>query len=68
MVIEMFYVGQKQWLFKTLRQALHGVPQAIIDRQMKHLDAVHPDYAAGVREALARTSKAEEKMALHDPK
>jgi catalase len=68
LVIEMFDVGQKQWLFKNLRQALHGVPQAIIDRQMKHLDAVHPDYAAGVREALAHTSKAEEKMALHDPK
>jgi hypothetical protein len=40
-------------------------------------ERVHPDYAAGVREALAHTSKAGEKMetqkdldrmALHDPK
>jgi catalase len=75
-LFEMFDDGQKERLFKNLGQALHGVPQAIIDRQMEHFEAVHPDYVAGVREAIAHTSKADEKMetqkdvdrmALHDP-
>ena len=61
-LFEIFDDAQKQRLFKNLAQALHGIPQVIIDRQMKHFEAVHPDYAAGVRETLAHTSKAEEKM------
>jgi catalase len=29
-----------------------GVPNFIVERQLGHLEKVHPDYAAGVRNAL----------------
>jgi len=33
--------------------SVQGVPDDIIERQLGHFDKVHPDYAAGVRAALA---------------
>ena len=34
------------------------MPNNIIERQLAHLEKVHPDYAAGVRAALDKKSKA----------
>ena len=36
--------------FKTMQ----GVPDFIIERQLKHFEKVHPDYAAGIKKALAK--------------
>lgn len=44
---------QQARLFENLADALTGVPQDIIDRQMVHFDAADPAYGAGVRAALA---------------
>jgi catalase len=33
--------------------SMQGVPNEIIERQLGHFEKVHPDYAAGVRAALA---------------
>ena len=38
-----------------------GVPKEIVERQLGHFERVHPDYAAGVREALARSGGGEDK-------
>ena len=35
-------------------EAMEGVPDFIVERQLGHLAKVHPDYAAGVRAALDR--------------
>jgi len=32
---------------------MQGVPDDITERQLGHFERVHPDYAAGVRAALA---------------
>jgi len=32
---------------------MQGVPKFIVERQLGHFEKVHPDYAAGVRAALA---------------
>jgi len=33
-------------------EAMQGVPDEIVERQLGHFEKVHPDYAAGVRKAL----------------
>lgn len=43
--------------FSNIAEAMGGVPQFIIDRQLGHFEKVHPDYAAGVRTALAEMAK-----------
>ncbi|MEH6567190.1 MAG: catalase [Halopseudomonas sp.] len=52
-LFEFFDQGQKQRLFANIAAAMQGVPEFIIERQLGHFDKVHPDYARGVREALA---------------
>ncbi|NLN27617.1 MAG: catalase [Firmicutes bacterium] len=49
----LFDEGQRQRLFANIAEAMDGVPQFIIDRQLAHFDRVHPDYGDGVRAALA---------------
>ena len=44
---------QQGRLFENLADAMTGVPQEIIDRQLVHFDAADPAYGAGVRSALA---------------
>ena len=61
-LLNLFDEGQKQRLYSNLAAALHGIPDFIIERQMTHFEAVSPDYAAGVRDALAHTSKEDETM------
>lgn len=43
---------QKQQLFNNIADAMEGVPQNIIDRQLGHFDKADPAYGAGVRAAL----------------
>ncbi len=44
--------NQKEQLFNNIKDAMDGVPQDIIDRQIALFEKVHPDYAAGVKKAL----------------
>ena len=37
----------------NIAESMVGVPQLIIERRLGHFEKVHPDYAAGVRQALA---------------
>lgn len=48
----LFDDGQKQRLFSNIAEAMTGVPEEIIERQMTIFEAVSPEYAAGVRAAL----------------
>ena len=43
---------QQQQLFNNIAEAMQGVPQGIIDRQLVHFDHADPAYGQGVREAL----------------
>lgn len=53
-LFNLFDDGQKQRLFSNIAAAMQGVPQEIVDRQLGHFEKVHPDYAEGVRAALAQ--------------
>lgn len=56
----LFDEGERQRLFSNIAEAMDGVPQFIIDRQLAHFDRIHPDYGNGVRAALeARRMAAE---------
>jgi catalase len=59
-LFKLFDAGQKARLFSNIAAAMQGVPDFIVERQLGHFAKVHPDYAAGVRAALAaRASKVE---------
>lgn len=51
-LFRLFNADQKARLFKNIAEAMHGVPQEIIDRQLKHFDKADPAYGDGVRQAL----------------
>jgi catalase len=51
-LFELFDQAQKDRLFSNIADAMDGVPQDIIDRQLALFDQVHPDYGNGVRAAL----------------
>ncbi|MDP2959322.1 MAG: catalase [Longimicrobiales bacterium] len=53
-LFNLFDAGQKARLFANTAEAMEGVPDFIVERQLGHLAKVHPDYAAGVRAALDR--------------
>ncbi|HJE02510.1 Vegetative catalase [Aliarcobacter thereius] len=44
--------NQKNQLFNNIKDAMNGVPQDIINRQLELFEKVHPDYANGVKKAL----------------
>ena len=46
--------AQRARLFANIAEAMEGVPDFIVERQLEHFEKVHPDYAAGVRAALSR--------------
>jgi catalase len=50
--------AQQQALFSNIAEAMLGVPQEIIDRQLVHFDKADPAYGAGVRAALTSISGA----------
>jgi catalase len=45
---------QKQQLFQNIAEAMHGVQDDIVERQLGHFAKADPAYAEGVREALKR--------------
>jgi catalase len=51
-LFNLFDAGQKARLFSNIADAMQGVPDFIIERQLGHFDRVHPEYAAGVRASL----------------
>ena len=51
-LFELFDKDQRQRLFSNIAGAMEGVPQEIVERQCKLFDQVHPEYGAGVRQAL----------------
>jgi len=53
-VLYLFDDGQKARLFSNIAEAMQGVPKDIIERQIGHFEKVHPEYASGVRAALAK--------------
>ena len=48
--------AQQQALFNNIAEAMQGVPQEIIDRQLAHFDKADPAYGAGVRASLIEAS------------
>ncbi len=57
-LFNLFDDGQKARLFSNIAEAMQGVPDNIVKRQLRHFEKVHPDYAAGVRAALAKLAEA----------
>ena len=57
-LFNLFDDGQKARLFSNIAEAMQGVPDYIVERQLGHFEKVHPDYAAGVRAALAKLVEA----------
>jgi catalase len=57
-LFNLFDEGQKARLFSNIAEAMQGVPDNIVERQLGHFEKVHPDYAAGVRAALAKLAEA----------
>ncbi|WP_339516622.1 catalase [Pseudomonas sp. RL_15y_Pfl2_60] len=51
-LFNLFDEGQKQRLFSNIADAMAGVPDFIVERQLAHFDQVHADYGNGVRQAL----------------
>jgi catalase len=55
---------QQKRLFSNIADAMEGVPQLIVERQLSHFDKADPAYGAGVRAALAAKGvKLEEALA-----
>jgi len=55
-LFNLFDDDRKARLFANIAEAMQGVPDEIVERQLGHFEKVHPDYAAGVRKALADLS------------
>ncbi|MCX8501412.1 MAG: catalase [Alphaproteobacteria bacterium] len=51
-LFNLFDSGQRSRLYSNIAAAMGGVPQPIIDRQLALFAQIHPDYAAGVKQAL----------------
>lgn len=48
---------QQQRLFSNISDAMGGVPENIIERQLVHFSKADPAYGAGVREALVKAGR-----------
>jgi catalase len=57
-LFRLFDAGQKGRLFSNIADAMQGVPESIVDRQLALFDRVDPAYGAGVRAALAEKKPA----------
>ncbi len=53
-LFNLFNAEQKARLFANIAEAMTGVPQTILERQLAHFEKVHPAYAAGIRAALGQ--------------
>ncbi len=49
----LFDVAHQRRLYANIAAAMAGVPDFIVERQLAHFAKIHPDYAAGVKAALA---------------
>ncbi len=58
-LFELFDRDQRRRLCSNMAAAMYGIPGHIVERQLGHLAKVHPDYAAGVRDALRAMTKRE---------
>jgi catalase len=58
-LFNLFDAGQKKRLFSNIAEAMAGVPDVIVKRQLALFDKVHPDYGAGVRAALKGQSSSQ---------
>jgi catalase len=56
-LFNLFDEGQRRRLFANIAVAMTGVPQTIKERQLDHFDRVDPAYGAGVRAALAHSTR-----------
>lgn len=56
-LFRLFNDEQKARLFSNFADAMYGIPQFIIDRQLAHFDKADPAYGQGVREALLKKAK-----------
>ena len=56
-LFNLFDAGQKSRLFLNVAEAMFGIPDFITQRQLGHFEKVHPDYAKGVRDALAHMTR-----------
>lgn len=56
-LFNLFDKDQKARLFSNIAESMTGVSKQIIERQLTHFEKIHPDYAAGVREALSRSAQ-----------
>jgi len=59
-LFRLFDDAQKQRLFHNLRDAMQGVPEEIVQRQLVHFHRADPAYAEGVAKALGIVNKAAE--------
>lgn len=57
-LFNLFDENQKQRLYNNVAEAMGGVPDFIVQRQLGHFDKVHPEYGDGVRKALGIKSTA----------
>ena len=53
-LFELMSPEQRERLFGNIARHMQGVPDFIKERQLGHFEKCHPEYAAGVREAIAR--------------
>jgi catalase len=51
-LFRLFDDARKRSLFSNIAEAMEGVPNEIVERQLELFRRVDPDYARGVREAL----------------
>jgi catalase len=53
-LFELMNESQKEQLFNNIAEAMKGVPDEIVNRQIELFNKVSPDYAKGVKKALGK--------------
>jgi catalase len=56
-LFRLFNAEQRERLFRNIAEAMTGVPEAIVQRQLKHFLVADPAYGAGVAKALGVSMK-----------
>lgn len=56
-LLRLMDAGQQQRLCANFAEAMHGIPQFIIARQLGHFDKADPKWGKGVRGALVKLDK-----------
>uniref|UniRef100_E6PV21 Catalase immune-responsive domain-containing protein n=1 Tax=mine drainage metagenome TaxID=410659 RepID=E6PV21_9ZZZZ len=57
-LLRLMDAGQQQRLCMNFAEAMRGIPQFIIERQLVHFDKADPKWGKGVREALVKLDQA----------